>query len=69
MEVFMNLRAKFSEVFLDCGKLAFAVALASDILKGQDGEINFLLASGLAAILFLVGFVFYKISGKGGKNE
>jgi hypothetical protein len=65
----VSFTSKVSDVALDCGKLAFGLALASDIFKGTDGEISFLLASGITGLLFLIGFVFFFISKRGGKND
>jgi len=63
----MNIKEKLAEVFLDCGKLSFAVLLASGVLNYSDGKVNVPLVCSVTLILFLIGFIFVNLS-KGGKK-
>jgi hypothetical protein len=54
-------------LFVDGSKIVFAGAVASEVFKTTDGGINILLASCVAIILFLVGFLFVHNISKGGK--
>lgn len=63
----MSIKEKLAEVFLDCGKLSFAVLLASGVLNNTDGEINVVLVFSVTFILFLIGFIFVRLS-KGDKK-